>query len=417
MNDFLLRGARLADDAPLQDIHISDGRITALTEHAPAAPAPLGAEAWQLDGRVVLPGLVDIHTHLDKTYSTIANGSGTLREAIDVWTEYKRSRTPADIRSAVNRALRNAVAHGVTALRSHLNVEDAGDLTTIEILLELRETWRDAISLQFVALGYPGLSPEYDALMREALEMGVDLIGGAPALREEPHASIDGAFALAEATGKGIDLHIDETEDPAMLTLAYLAERTLVHGMAGRVTAGHCCSLAFVEASAAARVMERVATAGIHLVTLPSCNLVLMGREMRPAPRGVTPVKELLAYGVNVCAASDNVHDPFNPFGTYDLLQIANLNAHVTHMTGADELYACVDLVTRHPARAFGEASGAIVAGAVADLVVVDARRVLDAVVSPPARLGTFKAGKPVVRTKIEQRWMAADEGKASPWT
>lgn len=408
MNDFLLRGARLTDNTPLQDIHIADGRIAALTAHDPAAPTPSGTDAWHLDGRVVLPGLVDIHTHLDKTYSTIANGSGTLHEAIDVWTAYKRSRTPDDIRTAANRALRSAVAHGVTSLRSHLNVEDAGDLTTIEIMLELRETWRDAISLQFVALGYPGLGPEYDALVQGALEMGVDLIGGAPALREDPQQSIDGAFALAEATGKPIDLHIDETEDPTMLTLEYLAERTLAHGMAGRVTAGHCCSLAFVDRAAAARVMERVAAAEMNLVTLPSCNLVLMGRGMQPAPRGVTLVKELLAHGVNVCAASDNVHDPFNPFGAYDLLQIANLNAHVAHMTGEEELYTCVDLVTRHPAQAFGEAPGEIMEGAVADLVVVDAKRVLDAVVSPPARLATFKAGKPVVRTAIEQTW---DEG------
>jgi cytosine deaminase len=160
-----------------------------------------------------------------------------------------------------------------------------------------------------------------------------------------------------------------------------------------------------MDDATAGRVMAKVAQAQLHVITLPSCNLVLMGRGMRPAPRGITPVKDLLARGVNVCAASDNVQDPFNPFGAYDLLHTANLNAHVAHMTGEAEIYTCLRMVTTHPARALGLPGLGVVAGAAADLVILDAERVADALISLPARLATFKAGKLIVRTSIERTW------------
>ena len=405
MSDWLLQQARLLDHNTTVDLLLRDGKIVALAAHLPDDTISPDAKIWNLDGRVVLPGLVDIHTHLDKTYSTVRNASGTLHEAIDLWNAYKSTRTLADARAAAERALHNAVAHGVTALRSHLNATDDGDLPVIDMMLDLREAWRERIDLQFVALGHPGASARDDELMTQALALGVDFVGGAPALLDDPHASIDAAFDLAERTGKPLDLHIDETEDADTLTLAYLAEQTTVRGMHGLVTAGHCCSLAFVDDETAARTIERVAEAEITVVTLPSCNLVLMGRDRQPAPRGVTRVKELLAAGVNVCAASDNVRDPFNPFGAYDLLQIANLNAHAAQLTGDEELRTSLDMVTTRPARAFGAANVGLHEGATADCVILDTREPLDAVLFPPPRLATFKRGRLVVRTRIEREW------------
>lgn len=401
MIDWMLRQARLTDDGPLQDVAIHQGQIITLAPNL----SMLAHETWDLDGRVILPGLVDLHTHLDKAYSTVHNKSGTLLEAIDVWEAYKQQQTPARVRRAALKSVRNAVKHGVTSLRSHLNMGERGCLDNLAEMLALREEMRGVIDLQFVALGNPGLSDEDDALMSQAIDLGVDFIGAAPALLPEPLAGVDAAFALAEATGKPLDLHVDETEDPAMLTLEYIAEKTIAHGMQGQVTAGHCCSLAFVDEETAARVIDQVAEAGITIVTLPSCNLVLMGREMSPAPRGVTRVKQLLARGVTVCAASDNVRDPFNPFGAYDLLHIANLNAHVTHMTGEAELYTSLDMVTTQPAQAFGHSNIGLIEDAPADFVVVDTYTVLDAILHPPERLATFKNGQPIVRTEIQRQW------------
>lgn len=399
--DWLLRNACIADDQPLVDLALAHGRIVAVGENLPHQ----AAQEWDLAGRVVLPGLVDAHVHLDKNFFELPNASGTLREAIDLWLAARDRLTRASFVERANRAFTLAVAHGVTAMRTHVDVLTATDLVALEALLTVREQWRHAVDLQIVALGCPGASPSYDAALRDALNLGADLVGGAPALEADPYHSVRTAFALAEATGKSIDLHIDETEAPHMNTLGYLAELTIAHGMQGQVTAGHCCSLAFMDATTAVQVIEKVAAARLNLVTLPSCNLVLMGRNHSPIPRGITRVAELLAQGVNVCAASDNVADPFNPFGAYDLLQIANLTAHVAHLSGAAEILTCLRMVTNQAAQTLGLPAYGLQAGCQADLVVVDATNVRATVTMIPPRLATFKRGQLIVRTTIQQEW------------
>ncbi|MBI1296900.1 amidohydrolase family protein [bacterium] len=402
--NWILRNTRVQGYAEIVDIAIDAGKIAAVATNLPDS----GDQEWDLAGRVLLPGLVDCHTHLDKAYTGAVNHSGTLLEAIDVWRQTKLTRGRKDLLSAARRALEQATLHGVTALRTHVDAELASDLVAVEALLSLREETRHQIDLQIVVLGSASQSAEFATTMRTALDMGADCIGGAPAITPDPLADLDAIFALAERTGKPIDLHIDETEDPHMLTLAALAERTLAHGLQGQVTAGHCCSLAFVDEPTAGKVIDAVAAAQIHIVTLPLCNLVLMGRGHRPVPRGVTRVKELLAAGVTVSAASDNVQDPFNPFGSHDLLHIAQLTAATAHMTGIDELSQCLDMVTTHPARLFGH-SGRIAPGKVADLVVLDTQTPLEAVTAPPLRLATFKRGKLVVKTEVMREFVIRD--------
>ncbi len=401
MVDWILRRARLATDATLVDIALHAGQIVALSPNLNCS----ARNEWDLNGRVVLPGLIDAHTHLDKSYIPARNRSGTLREAIERWHAYKVQRTQAELQDAVRRALRTAIANGVTAMRSHVDVEANGDLQTVATILEIRAEFRDQIDLQLVGLGYAGGSAENRATLRSALDLGLDLIGGAPALADDPAAEIDASFALAEKVGKSLDLHIDETEDPNSRSLDYLATKTQSHGLQGQVTAGHCCSLAFMGQATAERVMENVTAAQLHIVTLPSCNLVLMGREQQPLPRGITRVKELLARGINVVAASDNVQDPFNPFGSYDLLQIANLTAHTAHLSGDDEMREALTMVCERPARTLGLADHGLAVGATADLVVVDCTEPLHAVTTVPPRLATFKRGQLLTRTHIEQRW------------
>jgi cytosine deaminase len=396
-----LHQAQLLNDPTTVDLALHNGRIA---EIAPTITAPT-AESWDLGGRVVLPGLIDAHTHLDKSYTTLDNQSGTLLEAIDRWRAYKCTRTQADVARTVRQALRTAIGNGVTAMRSHIDVEAPGDLATVETILTIREELRDQIDLQLVALGYAGGSPEQRTTIRAALDLGLDLVGGAPALTADPRAELDATFALAEATGKPLDLHIDETEDPQMRTLDHLATLTQAHGLQGQVTAGHCCSLAFMDERSANRILDNVAAAQINIITLPSCNLVLMGRGQQPTPRGVTLIKELLARGVNVCAGSDNVHDPFNPFGNYDLLQIANLTAHVAHLSGTAEILQTLDMVTTRPAHTLRLPATGLTVGAPADLVVLDATTLLAAVTTIPPRLATFKRGFCLVRTTIERVW------------
>jgi len=402
-----LQNARLEDGVLLTDVVLEGGLIAAQG----AGVAPRGT-VWDLGGRVLLPGLVDAHVHLDKTLSTTRNRSGTLGEAIRVWGEVKRGLTKEDYLRRGERAVRMALAAGTTAMRTHVDVDGSGDLTALEALLELRERVRPVMDLELVALGNPGVSASEDAAMRAALALDPDvLVGGAPALAPDPVRTIEATFRLAEAFGRPIDLHVDETEDPEVLSLEAVAEKTLEHDMAGRVSAGHLCSLSFADDATAGRVMDKVAEAELNVVTLPSCNLVLQGRGRQPAPRGLTRVRELLARGVNVAAASDNVRDPFNPLGGYDPLGAANLTAHAAHLTGEGELKVCLEMVVSAPARMMGRVSGLEV-GRSADLVVLDTCGVEDAVAHPPPRLATFKGGRRVFFAEVRHTW--AEE---APWT
>ncbi len=399
--DWILRNAQIADDGPTVDIALDQGRIKAISEHLPL----MGRQEWDLTGRVVLSGFVDAHVHLDKTLFPLPNQSGTLLEAIDIWQASRQTLSAASFQMRANQAIQMAVQMGTTAIRTHIDVVEMRDLVALETILTVREQWRNRVEIQIVALGWPGETAAYDSVLHEALRLGADFVGGAPALLPDPHNAIRTVFALAEQTGKPIDLHIDETEDPAMNALEFLAEQTLAHGMQGQVTAGHCCSLAFMEESTASRVLDKVAQAQLNIITLPSCNLVLMGRTHKPCPRGITLIKQMLTRGINVCAASDNVGDPFNPFGAYDLLHTANLAAHVAHLSGDAEILSSLQMVTQNPAQALGLADYGLHVGAMADLVVVDSATLHTAVTMIPPRLATFKSGQLVVRTEISRQW------------
>ena len=388
--NWILRNARIADAAPLVDLALAHGQIAALGASLPSNDG----QEWDLQGRVALPGLVDAHVHLDKTFVEAANQSGTLGEAITVWRRVRQNLSAESFRSRARRAIGQAVQQGTTALRTHVDVLEAPDLIALEAILQVRAETRHLVDLQIVVLGWPGESTEHTELMFTALQLGADLVGGAPALLPDPANALAAVFALAERTGKAIDLHIDETEDPNICTLELLADLTVTHGLQGQVTAGHCCSLAFMDDLTAGRIMDKVAAARLNMVTLPSCNLVLQGRQRQPAPRGITRVQELLARGVNVCVASDNVGDPFNPFGNYDLLYAANLNAHLAHMTGQQELLTSLRMVSQHAAQTLGLPAAGLVVGAPADLLVVDCTNVRDAVTILPPRLATFKRGQ-----------------------
>ncbi len=399
--DWLLRNARVGETPKTVDIAIDKGFIKAIDFNLPFQ----AREEWNLNGNIVLPGLVDAHTHLDKTFSTTFNKSGTLQEAIDVWHQEKPHLTYEGYSARMIQALQVAVLKGTTHLRTHVDVDSTSGFAALEAILEIRERFRALIEIQVVALGQAGLSDDVTAAMVVALELGADLVGGAPSLTPNPKQCVDATFELAQRYGKPIDLHIDETEDPTMTTLEYLAEKTLEYNMQGLVTAGHCCSLAFLDDAAADRVIEKVKRSKLHVITLPSCNLVLMGRGTHPVARGLTRVKELLGAEVNVAAASDNVRDPFNPLGDYDLLHIANLTAHACHMTGASELETCLNMVTSNAAEVLGLKNYGLFEGGKADLIVVDAVNVMNMLAGVPDRLATFKNGECVVRTEIHRTW------------
>jgi cytosine/creatinine deaminase len=390
--ELVLRDARIGE-GELQDIAIEAGRIVAIGPKLPDA----GRTERDLEGRVVLPGFVESHCHLDKTLTIerVANDSGTLLEAIQNWVAFKPQITREDSLARGRRALEMASRAGTTSLRTHVDV-DAGGSLALESVLELKQEFVGRVDVQVVALGGPSVNDAEFLAMRRALELGADVVGGCPAIRENPALEVARALDLAEEFGLPADLHVDENERPDSLSLETLADETIRRGLEGRVTAGHCCSLGFVDERTAARVIEKVARARLNIVTLPACNLVLQGRGMQPTPRGLTRVRELLEAGVNVATGSDNVRDPFQPLGNYDLLAGANLTALAAHLTGRSQMLETLEMVTTRAARLLGLGSNreyGLRAGAHADLVVLEAQSGLEALAQVPTQRLVIKVG------------------------
>ena len=412
MNDLLIRNARLLT-GEIVSIAVKAGKIAAIGSDLEA----MAFETRDAHGRVVMAGLVEAHCHLDKnlTLKRVGNSSGTLMEAITNWVAYKPSLTHGDYCDRAVAGLDLALVNGVTALRSHVDVSVIGGLMALEAVSEARSKYAEVMDVQLVALGMAGVSDAESAIMLEAMNAGADVVGGCPWITADPRAAVTAVFDLAQKTGKPIDLHVDETGDAGVNTLEIIAALTLERGMQGLVTVGHCCSLEFMAQNDAERVMDVVAKAGLHVVSLPACNLNLQGRGVHPAPRGLTRVNELLERGVNVSFGSDNVRDPFHPIGDYDPLKAANLGVIAAHMSASSQMLTTLEMVSGHAAKALRLPNYGLTAGSSADFVVLDATSALEALSRIPARVAVYKRGQLVASTTIKRR--IRGELEVSAWT
>ncbi|MBT7855527.1 MAG: amidohydrolase family protein, partial [Nitrospinaceae bacterium] len=349
--------------------------------------------------------------HLDKAYleERRPNLSGTLADAIAITLELKKNVSKQDIRERSERALRQCVRHGSTRFRIQVEVDPIVGLKGMEAALELKESCAALADIQTVIFPQEGIEqqPGTEELMREAMRMGGDVVGGVPYNDVDPERHLDIVFGLAEEFGAGVDFHLDFSDDPADCAIESVARRTVDAGLKGRVAVGHLTSLGAMEDSRAARVIEKIAEADINVLPLPATDLFLNGRgDMPPRYRSLTRVKELIAAGVNVSAASNNIRNAFTPSGRGDLLEIGLLLAHVAHMTGAAERVGVPDLFTHNAARAMGiEDSYGIAPGRPADFVVLDSLEWGDIIIDQPEKRYVVKRGKVVVENCRESVW------------
>ncbi len=314
---------------------------------------PLAARALDEAGFLVLPSFVEPHAHLDKAFlaETVHNPSGDLMGAIMAMHDARDRISYEDTVERAERAARLMLSNGVTAIRTHADTTTANGLTSVRALIEVRERLRGLIEIQVCALtGWPTIGDEgaeSRALLREAIAMGVDVIGGCPHLETDPCEANENFLAMAAEAGLPLDLHTDETLNPDMLGLADLAERVIASGFPHGVTASHCCSLSMQPEDRQQEVSELVAEAGIHVIALPQTNLFLQGRDRQSGmPRALTAVKALRAAGVNVAAGADNLQDPFNPVGRGDPLETASLMIASGHLL-PDEALHCITSAAR----------------------------------------------------------------------
>ena len=406
----LLRNARLADGS-IVDVVVTSGRVESVQPVGRGeSEAPLAGDAEvDLQGWLLLPALAEPHAHLDKalTAEVVPNPAGDLAGAIAAWTAAAQAGTFSH-ESTVERAARAMellLVHGVTIVRTHVNVLDGVGAANVVAVREAASRFQGMLDVQIVALtGNPMTGPEGAGTRRaldEAVEAGVDLIGGCPHLDPDGPGLIAHALKVASDAGLSIDLHVDETLDPSVLTLRSLARQVMDTGFAGSVAASHCVSLGLQTPRTQAAVAAEVAEAGISIFALPQTNLFLQGRDHPTAtPRGLTAVAALVDAGVTVGAGGDNVQDPFNLVGRSDPLETASLMVMAAHRL-PDEAY---DMVSANVALALGAGPMGIEPGAPADFLAIDAPSIRAAIADAPMSRRVFKAGVLVAETHQSSR-------------
>ncbi len=403
--DLLLRHAQLHRHQGLVDISVENGRFTRI---APDLSSERAIRELDVAGRLVVPPFIDAHVHLDAVLTVGQpryNTSGTLLEGIQIWSERKQSLTQEDVKQRALEEIRWEVAQGTLYIRSHVDVCDP-KLTALRALLEVRDEVRDICDLQLVAFPQDGIFsfPNGRELMREAMQLGCDVVGGIPHYewtRDMGVEDVHYVFALAKEFNRDIDCHCDETDDPFSRFTEVMAADTIEQEWQGRVTASHCTAMHSYDNAYAFKLIGLLARAQMNVVANPFDNVVLQGRfDTYPKRRGITRVKELLAAGVNVSLGHDSIMDPWFPLGKGDMLAAAQLALLLCHMSGSEEINDVLDLITTRAARTLRiQDHYGIEEGKLADFLVLDVPSAFEALRLIPARLHVFKAGREIAST------------------
>ncbi|MBU3950764.1 MAG: amidohydrolase family protein, partial [Proteobacteria bacterium] len=375
--DLLIINATICGQKDLVQIACKEGKIL---EVAPKIESS-AKETIDAKGFFVSPPFIDSHLHLDTTLSMGMprfNRTGTLLEGIRIWGELKPSLTPEAIKERAKKLLYWSIAKGNLAVRSHVDTTDES-LMAVNVLLELRREMKDFIDLQLVAFPQDGVlrSKNGMALLKRALDMGVDLVGGIPHFErtmDQGKESIRLLCELAEQRGLMVDMHCDESDDPHSRHIETLTHETQRLGLEGRVAGSHLTSMHSMDNYYVTKLFPLMAEAGMNCICNPLVNMNLQGRhDAYPKRRGLMRVPELLAAGINVSFGHDDVMDPWYPMGTHDMLEVVHMGAHALHMTGVDQQAALFDGITFNAAKTLNLENYGLAPGCNADMVILQA--------------------------------------------
>ena len=401
--DLILRHANLPDGRRDVDIGIADGRIAAVAPQLAAS----AREELDLGGRLVSPPFVDAHFHMDATLSLglpRRNRSGTLLEGIALWGELKPQ---LSVEAVIERALAYcdmAVAQGLLAIRSHVDVCDER-LLAVDALLEVKRRVAPYLDLQLVAFPQDGFyrSAGAERNLLRALDRGVDVVGGIPHFERtmaDGAASVRRLCEIAAERGLRVDLHCDESDDPLSRHVETLAAETQRLGLQGRVAGSHLTSMHSMDNYYVSKLLPLLAEAGVAAIANPLINITLQGRhDSYPRRRGMTRVPELMAAGVTVAFGHDCVMDPWYSFGSGDMLEVAHMGIHVAQMTSQQAIAAAFEAVTANAAAILGLEGYGLAPGCRADLVVLQAADPFEAIRLKAARLLVLRGGRVLARS------------------
>lgn len=389
----------------LMDVGIRDGKIIYLQEHLPGNPNALSAgQLIDANGRVLLPGLIEPHIHLDKAFllNLMTKDANSIQQAIASTLELKHAFTSTDIEARSIQVIQQAIANGVTHMRCHVEIDPIVGLIGFEVMLALKERYANQITLQIVAFPQEGIAkqPGTEELLTQALQLGADVVGGITYQDADLQAHLSTVFNLAKAFNKSIDLHVDFSDDPSMLAILSIIRMTHAYEMQGRVSVGHLTSLGSLPYEEAQVICTAIAEAGIHVMSLPATDLYLNGRgDDHRHRRGLTPVPLLLEQGANVIYGSNNIQNPFTPFGTADPLDTGMLLAHTTYMGSKQDVVTLIEMATTRAAKALELENYGLHIGADADLVLFESTNLRSAFYERVPRRYVWKRGQLVAST------------------
>ena len=391
--DLIFRNAQLRSSAAPVDIGVKGGRFAAI------APS-LACEAVEVDigGRLALPGFVDTHIHLDKAclLGRCGHDHGSVSDAIRAVAGMKKDFTVEDVYARGAGVAERAITFGTTRMRTHVEIDPRIGLRGFEAVRALKRDYAWAIDLSLCVFPQEGLTndPGAEDLLVQALRDGADSIGGCPYMDTDPNAHLARIFDLAQEFDIDVDLHLDFDLDPSWWHLDEVCRQTERRNYQGRVAIGHATKLSALPPDRMKAATAQLAKAGVAVTVLPATDLYLMGREAtHNAPRGLTLAHKLVGDGVLCSVATNNVLNPFTPFGDASLLRMANFYANVAHASVSD-FDTCLDLVTSLPARLMNLDDYGIAVGNPADLIVLDTRDSRFAIDELPDVMMGFKAGR-----------------------
>ena len=396
--DLIIRNGNLPDGRIGIDIGINDGKIVAL-EVALTAKAQKEIDA---SGKLVSPPFVDAHFHMDATLSLglpRLNQSGTLLEGIALWSELKPDLTVETIKERALRYCDLAVARGLLAIRSHVDICDPR-LLAVDALLEVRKEVAPYLDLQLVAFPQDGYLRDTGAakLMEIALDRGVDVVGGIPHFErtmDEGKKSVEVLCRIAAERGLRVDMHCDESDDPLSRHIETLTAETVRHGLQDRVTGSHLTSMHSMDNYYVSKLLPLMAEAEMNVVSNPLINITLQGRhETYPKRRGMTRVPEMMGIGIKVAFGHDCVMDPWYSLGSADMLEVASMGLHVAQLTGVEQMKSCFRAVTEIPAAILGLEGYGLEKGCNADLVILQAADPVEALRLKANRLFVIRRGR-----------------------
>jgi cytosine/creatinine deaminase len=384
------------------DVAIADGYITEI-----AANISTSAETKILDakGQLLITGLVDAHIHLDKAlllarYPAV---EGTFSEALEKTLQAKHEYTIVDIQTRARKIIERAIAFGTTAMRTHVEVDPILQLKSMEALLALKKEYDWGITLQLAVFAQEGITnqPGTESLLREAIQMGGDVIGSAPYVDPNPEKNIRLIFQIAQEFNCDVDFHLDFLDDNAPLLLPVVIEETLKHNWHNRVCLGHMTKLAALTPTELAAFIPSLQEAGIAILALPATDLYMMARQdTYNVRRGVAPIDLLAESGIKVGLATNNVQNLFTPFGDGDVLKICTLLAQVLQLGTSKSHQLCLEMATTRAAEAIGINNYGIEVGKVADLVLLEADSISDVIGTAPLNRITIKRGQIVAQNR-----------------